>query len=112
MHLSSEELLQQLHATDRLLAEAAGIAGADDTVRADCIHRLEGQARSLRSLLAGDAVTVVEDAVEAARELLAGERLAGDADGAQARRLLSVARNTLHAVIHRQADRLRLAAAA
>jgi hypothetical protein len=107
MHLSSEELLQQLHATDHLLAEAAGIARAGDTVRADCIHRLEGQARSLRSLLAGDAVTVVEDAVEAARELLAGA-----ADGDQALRLLSVARNTLHAVIHRQADRLRLAEAA
>lgn len=107
MHLSSEELLQQLHATDRLLAEAARIADAGEHARVDCIHRLEGQARSLRSLLDGDAVTVVEDAVEAARELLAG-----DAGTPQALRLLSVARNTLHAVIHRQADRLRLAEAA
>lgn len=107
MHLSSDELLQQLQATDRLLAEAAGIAGASDALRSDCFHRLQGQSRSLRSLLEGDAVTVVEDAVEAARELLAG-----DAGTPQALRLLAIARNTLHAVIHRQADRLRLAEAA
>lgn len=105
MHLSSEELLQQLHATDSLLAEAAN--GAGDAARSDCIRRLEGQARSLRSLLVGDAVTVVEDAVEAARAALAD-----DAGAAQALRLLAIARNTLHAVIHRQADRLRLAEAA
>lgn len=107
MHLSSEELLQQLHATDSLLAEAASFDSAGDAARSDCIRRLEGQARSLRSLLAGDAVTVVEDAVEAARAALAS-----DAGVPQALRLLSIARNTLHAVIHRQADRLRLAEAA
>lgn len=107
MHLSSEELLQQLHATDSLLAEAASFDSTGDAVRSDCIRRLEGQARSLRSLLAGDAVTVVEDAVEAARAALAS-----DADTPQALRLLSIARNTMHAVIHRQADRLRLAEAA
>jgi hypothetical protein len=105
--LSSEELLEQLRATDRLLAEAASVCSAADAERSDCIRRLEGQARSLRSLLVGDAVTVVEDAVDAARVLLAD-----DADAAQALRLLSIARNTLHAVIHRQADRLRLAEAA
>jgi len=107
MHLTSEELLQQLHATDSLLAEAAGLGNAADATRSDCIRRLEGQARSLRSLLAGDAVTVVEDAVEAARAALSG-----DPDAPQALRLLAIARNTLHAVIHRQADRLRLAEAA
>jgi hypothetical protein len=107
MHLSSEELLQQLHATDRLLAEAASYGSAGDAERSECTRRLEGQARSLRSLLAGDAVTVVEDAVEAAREVLAG-----DTRTPQALRLLAIARNTLHAVIHRQADRLRLAEAA
>lgn len=107
MHLSSEELLQQLHATDSLLAEAANGDCAGDAARSDCIRRLEGQARSLRSLLVGDAVTVVEDAVEAARAALAD-----DAGADQALRLLAIARNTLHAVIHRQADRLRLAEAA
>jgi hypothetical protein len=107
MYLTSEELLQQLHATDSLLAEAAGLGNAGDAARSDCIRRLEGQARSLRSLLAGDAVTVVEDAVEAARAALAS-----GADAPQALRLLTIARNTLHAVIHRQADRLRLAEAA
>lgn len=108
MHLSSEELLQQLHATDNLLAEAASFdISAGDAARSDCLRRLDGQARSLRSLLAGDAVTVVEDAVEAARAALAS-----DADTQQALRLLSISRNTMHAVIHRQADRLRLAEAA
>lgn len=107
MYLSSDELLQHLQATDSLLTEAAGVAGASEALRSDCIRQLEGKARSLRALLVGDAVTVVEDAVEAARELLAG-----DADQAQGLRLLSVARNALHAVIHRQADRLRLAEAA
>jgi hypothetical protein len=54
-------------------------------------------------------VTVVEDAVEAARRLLGGD---DGEDPAPARRRLAMARNTLHAVIHRQADRLRLDAAA
>ena len=107
MHLSSEELLQQLHTADSLLAEAASFDSAGEAARSDCIRRLECQARSLRSLLVGDAVTVVEDAVEAARAILAS-----DAGDPQALRLLSIARNTLHAVIHRQADRLRLAEAA
>jgi hypothetical protein len=106
MRLTSEELLQQLQATDRLLAEAGAEAG---TAAEDCLRRLEGQARSLRSLLTGDAVTVVEDAVEAARRLLGGD---DGEDPAPARRRLAMARNTLHAVIHRQADRLRLDAAA
>jgi hypothetical protein len=107
MHLTSEELLQQLHATDILLAEAASCDSAGDAVRADCFRRIESQARSLRSLLTGDAVTVVEDAVEAARVVLAS-----DAQAPQALHLISIARNTLHAVIHRQAERLRLAEAA
>jgi hypothetical protein len=111
MLLTSDELLQHLHTTDAILADAAILQGADPVAfepeREACLRRLDGPARSLRALLEGDAITVLGDAIDAARAVLSDPD-AGIAGLGQ----LEAARNTLNAVIHRQAERLRIAAAA
>ncbi|GAB3736551.1 hypothetical protein GCM10028862_21240 [Luteimonas pelagia] len=106
MQLTHDELLHHLQAMDDALSDAVAHAHGldpDGTAAQACLRQLDGPARSLRAMLEGDATTVLGDAVDAARAVLV------DPDAGMAGLgHLETARNTLHAVVHRQAERLRL----
>jgi hypothetical protein len=103
MDIPADELLQELARIEDTLDAAARRAG--DGCGPDFERRLGAHLRSLRSMLRPDDMAVAADAMEAA------ERVMNAADPEAPLLMLDMARNTLAALIRRQAaTRLRTAA--
>ncbi|MCY7355198.1 MAG: hypothetical protein LH470_09020 [Lysobacter sp.] len=103
MQIAADELLVELERTDATMQQVVQSASQG------CSHaferRLDEQLRSLRSMLGTDGVQAAADVIDAAKHVLAAD------DPAVPLLMLSLARTTLAAVIHRQATGVRLRAA-
>ncbi|MEO6264481.1 MAG: hypothetical protein ABIO58_05925 [Luteimonas sp.] len=104
MVFAADELLQELTRTDATLREVLPRAGQG--CGPDFEQRLEAHVRSLRSMLGADDLAVAIDTMEAARQVMVST------DPAAPLLMLAMARKTLSAVIHRQANTQRLHTAA
>jgi hypothetical protein len=94
---TSDELLHALARLDTAMALVVRRAGQG--CGPDCERHLDNASRGLRALLGADAAHVVSDVIEAARRVLTS------ADPAAPLLMLTMARQTLAAVVHRQAAR-------
>lgn len=97
MLFTADELLHELDLIDATMARVIRSAGGGGS--ADFERRLDTHARSLRAMLDADAAAVVQDTIDAARRVL------DSADPAAPLLMLSMARDTLAAVVRRQAAR-------
>lgn len=95
--ISADELLHALARMDAAMAQVVRRAG--EGCGPDCERRLDSSSRGLRALLGPDSTDVVTDVIEAARRVLTS------ADPAAPLMMLTMARQTLAAVVHRQAAR-------
>ncbi|MFD0739711.1 hypothetical protein ACFQZQ_10510 [Lysobacter koreensis] len=98
MTIGADELLTELARADASLALAVRRAGQG--CEPEFERRLDGHARSLRALLDGNGAEVATDTVEAAKRVLDA------ADPAAPLLMLAMARETLTALVRRQAARL------
>lgn len=94
---SSDELLHALACLDTAMVQVVRRAGQG--CGPDCERHLDSASRGLRMLLGTDAAQVVNDVIEAAQRVLTA------ADPAAPLLMLTMARQTLTAVVHRQAAR-------
>lgn len=94
---TSDELLDALARLDAAMALVVRRAGQG--CGPDCERHLDNASRGLRMLLGADAGHVVADVIEAARRVLTS------ADPAAPLLMLTMARQTLAAVVHRHAAR-------
>lgn len=94
---TSDELLDALARLDAAMALVVRRAGQG--CGPDCERHLDNSSRGLRTLLGADAAHVVADVIEAARRVLTS------ADPAAPLLMLTMARQTLAAVVHRHAAR-------
>lgn len=94
---TSDELLHALARVDAAMAQVVRRAGQG--CGPDCERHLESASRGLRALLGADAGQVVSDVLEAARRVLTS------ADPSAPLLMLTMARQTLAAVVHRHAAR-------
>jgi hypothetical protein len=95
--ISADELLHALARMDSAMAQAIRRAGQG--CGPDCERHLDSSSRRLRALLGPDSTDVVTDVIDAARRVLTA------ADPAAPLMMLTMARQTLSAVVHRQAAR-------
>ena len=94
---TSDELLHALARVDAAMVQVVRRAGQG--CGPDCDRHLESASRGLRALLGADAGQVVSDVLEAARRVLTS------ADPSAPLLMLTMARQTLAAVVHRHAAR-------
>lgn len=97
LHVAAEELLQELarlEATMVVVARHAGVGHAPDLER-----RLDTHLRALRVLLDPNGVAVAEDTIDAAKRVL------DSAEPDAPLLMLKMARDSLAAVVRRQAAR-------
>ena len=94
---TADELLQALARLDAAMAQVVRRAGQG--CGPDCERRLDSSSRGLRVLLGVDAAAVVNDVIDAARRVLTS------ADPAAPLLMLTMARQTLATLVHRQAAR-------
>ncbi len=94
---SPDELLHALARLDGAMATVVRRAGAG--CGPDCERHLESASRGLRALLGPDDGQMVNDVLDAARRVLTA------ADPAAPLLMLTMARQTLAAVVHRHAAR-------
>jgi hypothetical protein len=94
---TSDELLLALSRLDAAMAQLVRRAGQG--CGPDCERLLEGSSRGLRMLLGAAAADVVNDVLDAARRVLTA------AEPAAPLLMLTMARQTLAAVVHRHAAR-------
>ena len=92
-----DELLHALERMDNAMTQAIKRAGQG--CGPDCERHLESSSRGLRALLGADAAQVVNDVIDATKRVLTA------ADPAAPLLMLNMARETLAAVVHRQAAR-------
>lgn len=97
MNIGADELLSELERTDATMAQVIRRAGRG--CDPDFERRLDNHARSLRALLDGNAAAVATDTFDAAK------RAMNAADPAAPLLMLEMARETLSAVVRRQAAR-------
>lgn len=97
MNIGADELLTELARADATLTQVIRRAG--DGCDPEFERRLDGHARSLRAMLDGNGATVATDTVDAAK------RVMNAADPAAPLMLLAMARETLSAMVRRQAAR-------
>ena len=100
MTIGADELLTELARADASLALAIRRAGQG--CEPEFERRLDGHTRSLRALLDGNGAQVAADTIEAAKRVLDA------ADPAAPLLMLAMARETLTALVRRQAARLTL----
>lgn len=94
---TADELLHALARLDSAMAQVVRRAGQG--CGPDCERHLESSSRGLRALLGSDAAQVVNDVLDTARRVLTA------ADPSTPLLMLSMARQTLAAVVHRHAAR-------
>jgi len=94
---SSDELLHALARLDAAMVLVVRHAGQG--CGPECERRLDSSSRALRGLLGTDAAQVVNDVLDAARRVLTA------ADPAAPLLMLTMARQTLAALVHRHAAR-------
>lgn len=94
---SSDELLQALARLDAAMGVVVRRAGRG--CGPDCERHLDSASRGLRALLGPDAGQMVNDVLDAARRVLTS------ADPSAPLLMLTMARQTLAAVVHRHAAR-------
>src|SRR5688572_30186767 len=94
---SSDELLHALARLDTAMVLVVRRAGQG--CGPECERRLESSSRNLRALLGPEAAQVVNDVLDAAR------RVMNSADPAAPLLMLTMARQTLAALVHRHAAR-------
>lgn len=104
MDIAADELLAELERIDTTLQQVVRRAGQGEGPEVD--RQLCAHMRSLRSLLCADGVVAAMDLVEAAR------RVMDSAEPAAPLRMLAMARQTLAAVVRRQAASARMRVAA
>ena len=95
MDIAADELLDELarlDATLTMVVRRAGDGGGPELER-----RLQAHLRRLRSMLCGDGIAVAEDTIDAAQRVLIS------ADPEAPLLVLSMARDTLEAILRRQA---------
>ena len=97
MHPDADELLEELARLDATMAHV--VASAGDGGNPDLERVLDKHARHLRALLGSDGGEVATDAIDAAKRAL------NTAEPAAPLRMLSMARDTLGAVVRRHAAR-------
>ena len=95
--ISADELLRALARMDAAMAQVVRRAGQG--CGPDCERHLDSSSRGLRALLGPDRTDVVIDVIDAARRVLTA------ADPSAPLMMLTMARQTLAAVVHRQAAR-------
>ncbi|QSX79138.1 hypothetical protein [Agrilutibacter solisilvae] len=95
--ISADELLHALARMDGAMAQVIRRAG--EGCGPECERHLDSSSRGLRALLGPDCADVVVDVNEAARRVLTA------ADPTAPLLMLTMARQTLAAVVHRQAAR-------
>jgi len=93
----ADELLLELARIDATMVQAIRRAG--DGCGPDFERRLDTHARSLRTMLGPDSADVVTDAIDAAKRVMTA------ADPTAPLLMLAMARQTLAAVVRRQAAR-------
>lgn len=94
---SSDELLHALARLDAAMAIVVRRAG--EGCGPECERRLDSSSRNLRALLGPDSAQVVIDVLDAARRVLTS------ADPSAPLLMLTMARQTLAALVHRHAAR-------
>ncbi|HEY0661587.1 MAG TPA: hypothetical protein VGD21_09765 [Lysobacter sp.] len=97
IYADADELLHELARVDATMLQVIRRAGQG--CGPDFERRLDTHARSLRALLGSDATDVVPDAVDAAKRVMTA------ADPSAPLLMLAMARDTLAAVVRRQAAR-------
>ena len=95
--ITADEYLHALAQLDAAMAQVVRRAGQG--CGPDCERRLDQSSRGLRALLGPDCTDVVTDVIDAARLVLTA------ADPSAPQMMLTMARQTLAAVVHRQAAR-------
>lgn len=95
--ITADEYLHALAQLDAAMAQVVRRAGQG--CGPDCERRLDQSSRGLRALLGPDCTDVVTDVIDAARRVLTA------ADPSAPQMMLTMARQTLAAVVHRQAAR-------
>ncbi|GAB3387536.1 hypothetical protein [Lysobacter fragariae] len=95
--ISADELLHALARLDGAMAQVVRRAG--EGCGPECERHLDNASRGLRALLGADSAQVVVDVIEAARRVLTA------ADPAAPLLMLTMARQTLAALVHRHAAR-------
>lgn len=97
MHITADELLQELARLDATMQQVIRRAGRGCGPNFE--RRLDAHARSLRAMLDTDHAELATDIIEAAKRVIHA------ADPAAPLLMLAMARKTLAAVIRRQAMR-------